>query len=222
MKRLFLCIFLLFPALFFGQNVTDYEEIRIWRLVSATTGLRVRVSPELNGQVYHTLPYGHLLYFQLRTRNKVTIDGITDYWYAYNYMGPAWVFGGYLTEYLESEPFAGCWIKEGDRHIVWTFDASSNRSFSIGPIGRTKGYEKTYEYRTFGSNVVDDPAGVDGNYELRENNNMILSFYYCGEKEDFIKRKEVRIQLININKMQLIFDDEVITLIRVKDYFAGL
>jgi len=116
MKKIILCVLLALPTFAFGQE--DVESIRLNMLVSATIGLRVRESPSLGSRVLGTLPYGKAIGLQQKTKDRVTIDGISDYWYGgyvylENYRGFGWVFGGYLSDRLEDDPLIGFWSVEG-------------------------------------------------------------------------------------------------------------
>jgi hypothetical protein len=213
MKKLFLMFFIISPYLLFGQqNERKYGdiivvEIKFWKFVSATNGLRARESPELNARVYGVLPYGSLKYFDLRTKDKFTIDGITDYWYAFHWIGegPAWVFGGYLTDYFETVPIVGRWANEKDRNNLW--------SFHINGV--------FYDALKYGSVAIDGrEASFEGTYDLKGNDltlnfNMQYNDYGWGEERVPInKTRKAKIRHININRMEIIFDNETITLIR--------
>lgn len=73
------------------------------------SNLRMRETPKTGAPVV-SIPNGHLVIISQRTKEKDTIDGISDYWYRVGcdiseeyYTG--WVFGGYLTKILKKMPY---------------------------------------------------------------------------------------------------------------------
>ena len=167
--------------------------------VSASNGLEVRESPSLNSSLLSIIPYGEDVWVNSRTTNRYTINGKNDYWYEImpeHVEDNRWVFGGALIESFESEPFVGFWTVEGDRYFRWIFRI--DESFTI-------------------RNVY---TGYSGYFDLRENNILLLNYdtfiSYNGfaHQTPYTNIKEARIIFMNINQMQLIFEEEIIILNR--------
>jgi hypothetical protein len=164
-KKIILCILLALPAFAFGQeNTESIDPIRMF--VSATSGLRAREAPFLDSSVIATLPYGKDIDISQRSRDRVTIDGISDYWYrglVYldNYTSFfVWVFGGYLSDRLESDPVLGFWSPDGspNGYLRFLFDGG----FSWG--------------------MKETGGGAGGTFERRGDDEILL--YYEGWRED--------------------------------------
>jgi hypothetical protein len=92
--------------------------------VTATSGLRQRLTPSTTGKVVGTFLYCEPIMVREKSKNTVTIDGITGYWYKVDcdiifegkYVEYSYVFGGYVSDKLPSDApvtkFEGYW--EGD------------------------------------------------------------------------------------------------------------
>ena len=112
LRRAFLYFLLFSPYFLFGQN--EVEE-RGFMFVVAPNGLRARTTPSLSGEILTVFPYGRLTPFSRRTSQRETISGINGYWYGYlssEYHTYLWVFGGYLADWFEPEPYLGEWQEE--------------------------------------------------------------------------------------------------------------
>jgi len=188
MKKSLLFLLLILPYFAFGQN-SYYNNA----IVSATIGLRGRKAPTINSNIIKVYPYGHTFYLMRRSENKETINGINDYWYStwdYSVHKTVWVFGGFLTDRIESHPFVGFWRNEGTINsrldIPWIFEL--NGKFSNIP--------------------PESDAGVFGSYELI-NNNLTLIYIHPESR-----RENARVEFINENRIRLIFNDRVMILNR--------
>jgi len=80
-----------------AMTETQAQEISAVMYVNATAGLRVRSSPDLDGERIASLSYMSEVRVTRQGENTVTIDGITGKW-VYVTAGDTegWVFGGYL------------------------------------------------------------------------------------------------------------------------------
>jgi len=200
--RKFLFIFLIIsPYLLFGQNV----EINKLLYVSATSGLRVRYQPSLDGYIVKVLPYGEMLLINGRTANKESINGINDYWYSFYMIGEGnvWVFGGFLSEYLENNHIIGWWSNEANRLNYWLFEINNS----------------------FANLLRQNLLGFKGTYSLY-NNNLILNYMESidyedgyGESSRYTERREGRIRFININRIELTINNQTIILKRENSYY---
>jgi len=89
--------------------------------VTATNGLRQRLTPSTNGKVVGTFLYCEPIRVREKSKNTVTIDGITGYWYKVDcdiyFEGKkveySYVFGGYVSDRLPADApvtkFTGSW-----------------------------------------------------------------------------------------------------------------
>jgi hypothetical protein len=182
MKKIFFCILIFLPFLSFGQD--KYENCSIHLYVSAPDGLRGRAEPNLNSKVIKVLKYGERVDIDRRTKEKYTINGITDYWYYDTHS--LWLFGGYLTDRLENEPIVGFWAEEGALRRGWEF----------------------YPTGIAGTGLKDAGHWSGGPYKLDKNNNLSIEFsqYRGDELYKFIVTG--RIEFINNDKIRLIINNE--------------
>jgi len=191
-KKIILCILLALPTFAFGQE--DVEQIWPIRMfVSATSGLRAREAPSLDSSVLTVLPYKKVLVLDRRTSNKVTIDGISDYWYSLKY-DPGWVFGGFLTDRSESNPVVGFWRTEG-------FIAEFSFFYFDG---------------TFWSGIDGSGAGGGGTFEFMENGRLVLHWEGWDDEtgKAYANTTERRIKMINNDRMVVSEDNREWVLIR--------
>jgi len=227
MRKLFLIFFIISPCLLFGQSTTENIESYKYLIVSASSGLRGREAPNLNSKVLDTIPYGTCIFFYGRTKDKDTIDGVTDYWY-YTYTDDPfyennvtnarelyacsiWFFGGYLTEYLENNIFVGRWMA---REQSGYQDNSERRKVYIFSLNNKVYYKGLLRFDVGGFiETAKGPYDLEylgeytGTYERKNNDlklNYSTSFYH---PINYNKTKKAKIKIINTNTMQLIFDD---------------
>jgi hypothetical protein len=107
--------------------------------VTATNGLRQRLTPSTNGKVVGTFLYCEPIRVWEKSKNTVTIDGITGYWYKVdcdiyfegNYVRSSYVFGGYVSDRLPADApvtkFEGYWV--GDSNNEGTAYIFSGNTF---------------------------------------------------------------------------------------------
>jgi len=111
--------------------------------VTATNGLRQRLTPSTDGKVVGTFLYCEPIRVREKSKNTVTIDGITDYWYKVDsdnyfeegyftkYVKYSYVFGGYLLDKPPSDApvtkFEGYWV--GDPNSDGTTYIFSGNTF---------------------------------------------------------------------------------------------
>ena len=112
-KAITILLFLSFISSIFCFDMTPEQGQEAYAVILTDDGsnLRMRKTPK-TGEVVASIPYGNLIILSgQRTKEKDTIDGISDYWYEgwietnydQNYYG--WVFGGYLSKILEKMPY---------------------------------------------------------------------------------------------------------------------
>jgi hypothetical protein len=121
--------------------------------VTATNGLRQRLTPSTNGKVVGTFLYCEPIRVREKSKNTVTIDGITDHWYKVDckiyfggkYVEYSYVFGGYVSDKLPSDApvtkFAGSWTGTDDVGIDYIF---SGNTFILTIIGYK--YKGTFSF----------------------------------------------------------------------------
>jgi hypothetical protein len=189
MKKIFFCILIFLPFLLFGQD--RYENCSVHLFVSAPDGLRGRAEPNLNSKVIKVLKYGERVDIDSRTKEKYTINGITDYWYCAHEL---WLFGGYLADRLENEPIVGFWAEEGNLRFGWFF----------------------YPTGIAGTGKKDAGHWSGGPYKLDKDNNLSIEFsqYRGGEGEIYKYTVTGRIEFINNDKLRLIMNNETKILVR--------
>lgn len=199
-------------AIFWGYGSTtipsdQYQTVQKYMFVSTTNGLASRGSPSLNSRIISSVPHGVLLKLSHRTLEKVQLNGISDYWYEIeqiqigeiNSYSPAdiytgWVFGGYLAERLEPNHFLGCWITE--EYDFWIF--------------RTDKWFYTGKKDT---DIIEN-YGV---YELDSDNNITLRYLkWDSHNGGYLEvlRKNFNVQLINPDRMFLVFGNNISKLTR--------
>jgi hypothetical protein len=105
-------------------SVTAFaDEFPTIRYVNAKDGLNKRKLPSVLSEKIGTLLHGTRVYVSEKSDSKVTIDGLTDYWYRCSYNGWFWVFGGYLSTTMpdDTEPVLGYWNTDRDARDYWYF-----------------------------------------------------------------------------------------------------
>ncbi len=115
-------------GIIFSQSAPT-QQLPIVRYVASKEGLNVRAQPARTGDRMGALLYGARVDLVIRSENRETIDGITDYWYALPAApewrhGNGWIFGGYLSETMpeDTSPVLGKWKIEGqDKLFHWDF-----------------------------------------------------------------------------------------------------
>jgi hypothetical protein len=208
MKKLFLILFIISPYLLFGQSTTEES---LYLFVSASSGLRGREAPNLNSKVLKAEPYGECMYFHKRKTNKDTINGITDYWYCSqtrlddNSLIDIWFFGGYLTKYFENDLFIGRWLSIEDNKTNYIFSLTNKVEYN------------KYEKLDLESEVLYlYKETYYGTYK-KTNNSLTINFnilQFLTKKQDGLfeyeninETRKARINIIDTNTMQLIFDN---------------
>jgi hypothetical protein len=184
-----IALLVLFPGLLFGEY-----NLPISLFVSADAGLRVRESPSVNSRVIKVIQYGEFIDCMERTDTKDTVDGIDDFWYKTFYHG-GWVFGGYLTERLESEPLLGRWRVENNPPYGWLF--SKDGHFTNPPLGPSGG------------------GVIEGTFE-KNDSGVLLHFDYSAnyEPERHIYTQQATVDFVNIDRISLRLDNEEYILVR--------
>jgi len=175
------------PALLFGQ----YEDVCRNMYVTSSNGVRVRNMPSLEGDILKVIPYGHSIESYKRTKEKQTIDGITDYWYSCK-DPDGWIFGGYLADRLKANPIVGQWSAKGD--IGWIF--TINNGFVTG--GKYRG-----------------DAGY-GEYKLEPDNTITFYFEDSDEDGNNVKITEIKSKIffINMDKINFPFGGVMVEIVR--------
>jgi hypothetical protein len=112
------CIFLLCSVKTFA------DEFPTIRYVNSKDGLNKRESPSVSSEKIGTLLHGTRVYVSGKSDSKVTIDGITDYWYRCSSNGWFWVFGGYLSITMpnDTELVLGRWNTDREARDFWNFE----------------------------------------------------------------------------------------------------
>jgi len=188
MKKIFFCIFIFLPFLSFGQDRYELCEIHLY--VSAPDGLRGRAEPNLNSKVVKVLKYAERIDTDRRTKEKYTINGITDYWYRDTH--GLWLFGGYLADRFENEPIIGFWAEENNLRLGWFF----------------------YPDGIVGTGLKDAGHWRGGPYKLDKNNNLSIEFSQYRDDEVYKYTVTGRIEFINNEKLRLIINNETKILVR--------
>lgn len=188
-----IALLVLFPGLSFGEY-----NLPISLFVSADDGLRVRESPSVNSRVIKVIQYGEFIDCMERTDTKDTVDGIDDFWYkTFDHGG--WVFGGYLTERLESEPLLGRWRVENNPPIGWWF--SKNGHFVCAPMGPSGG------------------GAEEGTFEKNDNGILFHFDYYANyEPERHIYTQQATVDFVNIDRISLRLGSEEYILVRENEW----
>lgn len=197
MRKLILLFFALIPNCLFGQSTYNYNN---YSMVCAESGLRARESPSLNSKVIKVYPYGSVIMISGRSENKEIINGITDYWYStwdYSEVGRVWLFGGYLTNIIESKPLVGIWKNEDSSasmsDVPWIFELNGN----------------------FRNQVPESDVGIWGTYVFNNNNLTLIYEVTNWELQKMEHRRDnARVEFINTNRIKIIFKDKQMTLSR--------
>jgi len=163
-------LFFLSAAALFSQT-DKFPKIMF---VTATNGLRQRLTPSTIGKVVGTFLYCEPIRIFEKSKNTVTIDGITDYWYKVycdiyfegKHVQYSYVFGGYLADKTPSDApvtkFEGYW--EGDSDSEGTeFIFSGN----------------TFIYSTWNGEIK-----VKGTFSFTDNT-IILHGLYINERHSY-------------------------------------
>jgi hypothetical protein len=112
-------------CIFFLCSITTFaDEFPTIRYVNAKDGLNKRESPSVSSEKIGTLLHGTRIYVSEKSDSKVTIDGITDYWYRCSSNGWFWVFGGYLSTTMpdDTEQVLGRWNTDREARDFWDFE----------------------------------------------------------------------------------------------------
>ncbi|MDR0455456.1 MAG: hypothetical protein LBH20_02080 [Treponema sp.] len=117
-RGLIVCIFVLCSCVIFAK------EFPCIKYVNSKDGLNKRGSPSVSSEKIGTLLHGTRVYVSEKSDSKVTIDGITDYWYRCSRNGWFWVFGGYLSATMpdDTEPVLGYWNTDREVRDYWDFE----------------------------------------------------------------------------------------------------
>jgi hypothetical protein len=130
--------------------------------VTATNGLRQRLTPSTNGKVVGTFLYCEPIQVREKSKNTVTIDGITDYWYKVDcdiifegkYVGYSYVFGGYLADRLPAgapvTKFEGSWeidLNNEDLSYIFSGNTFILRRFYLQYKGTFSFTDNTITFR---------------------------------------------------------------------------
>ena len=191
MKKYFLIVALalLSNSMAFGQ----YESIGAYKFIFAPNGLRARLLPSLNSEILKVIPHGRFIGFDARTQTQDTIDGITDYWYRTLVLPGAygWVFGGYLIDKFESEPYLGQWRDADEITWVLGYDRRFHRGTAL------------HGWRW-------------GTFEITTGNKIFFIFDTSdlGETEREFHRREAEMIFSGADDLVLRFDSEEIILVR--------
>ena len=174
----------------------------ITMFVTANNGLRMRSIPSINGEVQGTHLFGQRLVFDARSKDMVTIDNITDYWYKILFRNE-WLFGGYLSEEFppDADTLIGWW--DNIRNPTHIFIFEPNYEFIIG--------------------FKNSEAVSWGTWELNDDI-ITLNMVNIIEEENYVDLNESIenwiIRIIDINNIILIFpNNETRELTRNYDYW---
>lgn len=143
------------------EQPQTFDEAYAVALTADGSDLQMKKSPE-SDEIVASIPYGHLvIIYDEKTKEKDTIDGITDYWYKaycnldYDKSYTGWVFGGHLSKILNAMPYEvytqykGCWdisyaveiTQEPYDAILSGDDAHVAALFAFGILEINKKYE---------------------------------------------------------------------------------
>jgi hypothetical protein len=113
-----------------AQSIFSQERIVMY--VTSKEGLNQREEPSISGRKVGTLLYGERVLIYGKSNSRITIDGITDYWYSIQYDNKSWVFGGYLSKELPTDlpVVLGNWDDKNDSRQYYYF--SPNYSYREG------------------------------------------------------------------------------------------
>ena len=148
LKRVWLCFLFFSPYLLFGQNVVEEGS---YKFVVAPDGLRARTAPSLSGEVITVFSYGTLIPFSQRTLQSETISGASGYWYGFLssvYHRELWVFGGYLADWFEPEPYLGEWYEEATQ-LDWSIKHYRDFASGASAMGGTGIFGRGRQGKTF-------------------------------------------------------------------------
>jgi len=209
LKKLFFLVFFSFiftPFLAFGQQSVQYESFDSIRcvFVTAANGLRMRATPALDSEVYAVIPFGTLVNTFRRTTQRITIDGITEHWYEVDYYDDGfvigWVFGGYLAPHIESKPFAGRWVAEGNSNYDYVFHYDN--TFSEGwNSAQTMGERRIDRWGTY---------VLTNHYDVR----FTVNTRAPNSERVVTTTETARVRYMNINRIILVYGSRQVVLVR--------
>jgi hypothetical protein len=149
--------------------------------VTATNGLRQRLTPSTTGKVVGTFLYCEPIQVREKSKNTVTIDGITDYWYKVycdiyfegKYVEYSYVFGGYVSDKLPADApvtkFTGNWTDTSQVYVMeYVFSGNTFLLTYTGAGYRGKGIfsftDNTITFRYL-YEVLDSKSDKEGEWK---------------------------------------------------------
>jgi hypothetical protein len=160
---------------------TQAQETSAVMYVNATAGLRVRSSPDLDGERIASLSYMSEVRVTRQGENTVTIDGISGKW-VYVTAGDTegWVFGGYLiTPENLKQMFVGTWrVVDESNNENWWFRPfmvlifKENGDFIYGQDSTGGGFFGTWSFEN--GAIVTTGRWSDHEWEATETKTVYL------------------------------------------------
>ncbi|MDR2702088.1 MAG: SH3 domain-containing protein [Spirochaetaceae bacterium] len=189
-KTSFLLVLLLNSLPLFSQD-NEFPKVMY---VNSIEGLRIRLEPSLNSTRIGSYLHGERIVVYERSNMRVTIDGITDYWYKTEYFKDfegsyirySWVFGGYLSNNLppDAPVVLGRWDDENDSRQYYFFgpDHSYREGYKETDMGIWGTWKLNGNILTLildsamNDIIIDPPDIVNVQITIISRNNIILTF----------------------------------------------
>jgi hypothetical protein len=170
MKKIIYLLSLLFSIILVSTVYAQSDPYDDWDLgymfVNSRSGLRMRNSPSLDGEIITVLQYGKEVIIDKKTAIRASIDGIDDYWYKTDTDEDGWVFGGYLTDKFIDNPIIGGWRLVPKSQYFWMF--KSDNTFSTGLKETSSVFWGKYRIEGTVLTLITTGFGMKGDFEGSE------------------------------------------------------